>query len=111
VAKVKETISSVKIEDQNFVGTVAFRSENLALPDGSKIALGVDDGRWVLIYQKPAGREISCFEYDSHDRKLLVDKKTGVKEDLILLNNLVSYFFENADVEDLVTILPPKISK
>jgi hypothetical protein len=103
-----ETISETKIEDQNFVGTVAFKSESVALPDGSKIALGIDDGRWVLIYQKPKSRDIVCFEYNSNDRRLLVDMKNGTKDDLSQMNRLVSYFFENARAEDIVTIFPPK---
>jgi len=106
---VKDTISGVLIEDQNFVGTIAFKSEQVSLPDGSKMALGIDDGRWVLIYQKPNSREIVCYEYNSHDRKLLVDMKAGKKEDLVQMNKLISYFFESTDVDDLVTIFPPKV--
>ena len=106
---ISESLSEVNIEDENFVGTVAFRSESRSLPDGSKIALGIDDGRWVLIWQKAKSREIICFEYNSRDRKLLVDKKFGGSEELDQMNRLVSYFFENADVDDLVTILPPKV--
>lgn len=106
---VNRVISETNIEDQNFVGTIAFKSEQIALPDGSKMALGIDDGRWVLIYQKPRSREIVCFEYNSHDRKLLVDMKAGKKEDLAQMNKLISYFFENTDSDDLVTIFPPKV--
>ena len=106
---INQAISDVKIEDQKFIGTITFRSERLTLPDGSKMALGIDDGRWVLIYQKPGGKEFVCYEYNSDERKLLVDKKRGTKEDLALINRLISYFFENAKVEDLVTILPTKV--
>jgi hypothetical protein len=106
---VKDTLSEVNIEDQNFVGTIALKSEQVALPDGSKIALGIDGGRWVLIYQKPNSREIVCYEYNSNDRKLLVDMHLGNKEDLVRMNMLISYFFENTDSDDLVTIFPPKV--
>jgi len=106
---INQVISDVKIEDQSFVGTIAFRSESLTLPDGSKMALGIDDGRWVLIWERPASKEFVCYEYNAHERKLLVDKKLGKKDDLALINRLISYFFENAKVEDLVTILPPKV--
>lgn len=109
MSTIRESLAEVNIEDESFVGTVAFRSESQSLPDGSKIALGIDDGRWVLIWQKPGSREIICFEYNSRDRKLLVDKKLGGSEELEQMNRLVSYFFENADIDDLVTILPPKV--
>jgi len=109
MVSVKQSVSDIRIEDENFIGTIAFRSEGVVLPDGSKMALGIDDGRWVLIHQKPKSKEIICYEYNSHDRRLLVDKKLGSKEDLDTMTRLVSYFFENADVDDLVTIFPPKV--
>ena len=109
MVSVKQSVSDIRIEDENFIGTIAFRSESVVLPDGSKMALGIDDGRWVLIHQKPKSKEIICYEYNSHDRRLLVDKKLGSKEDLDTMTRLVSYFFENADVDDLVTIFPPKV--
>jgi hypothetical protein len=109
MVSVKQSISDVNIEDQNFIGTIAFRSENFSLPDGSKMALGIDDGRWVLIHEKREKGAIVCYEYNSHDRRLLVDKKLGSKEDLDIMKRLISYFFESADIEDLVTILPPKV--
>ena len=108
---INQTISSVRKEDGNFIGTIAFRSESISLPDGSKMALGIDDGRWVLIFEKNPGENIVCYEYNSHDGKLLVDKGRGTRADLSKMNELVSYFFENADVDDLVTILPPKLVK
>ena len=108
MGKVIHAISVVNVEDQHFVGTIAFKSEQVELPDGSKMALGIDGGRWVLIYQKPASKEIVCYEYNSNDRKLLVDMKLGGKEDLIQMNRLISYFFTHADTEDLVTIFPPR---
>jgi hypothetical protein len=110
MVSIKQSISGVNIEDQNFIGTIAFRSESVALPDESKIALGIDDGRWVLIHQKPKSKEIVCYEYNSHDRRLLVDKKLGAKEDLDTMKRLISYFFESANVEDLVTIFPPRVT-
>lgn len=109
MSSINKTIADVKIEDEDFVGTIAFRSENHTLPDGSKVALGIDGGRWVLIWQKPDSKDIVCFEYNSHDRKLLVDKEQGGREDLDRMNRLIEYFFQKADTNDLVTILPPKV--
>ena len=105
---VMDLISGVTEEDHEFVGTIAFRSESLSLPDGSKVALGIDDGRWVLIIQEATGRGITCFEYNSHDMALFVDKRPGTREDLFRMNRLISYFLKNASVDDLVTILPPR---
>jgi len=106
-----DAISGVREENRNFVGTIAFRSESLKLPDGSKMALGIDDGRWVLIHETPLDKNIICYEYNSHDMKLLVDKRHGTGEELSRMNKLVSYFLENVDSEDLVTIFPPKAVK
>ena len=106
---INQLISGVSIEDEKFIGTVAFKSEGISLPDGSKMALGIDDGRWLLVYQKPKTREFVCYEYNSHDRRLLVDKNAGTSDDLGTMKRLIAYFFESADVDDLVTILPPKV--
>lgn len=105
---VKARLSSVSIEDRNFVGTVAFKSEQVSLPDGSKMALGIDDGIWVLIHEKPQRGRITCYEYDNHEGKLLIDKKQCGREMLAEMCRLINYFIENAHEEDLVTIFPPE---
>lgn len=107
MARVAEYLENVDFHDEKFIGTIAFRSEEITLPDGSKMALGIDDGHWVLVYQEMAGASFKCFEYDSHAKKINVDKKSGGEADFRQFKKLVSYFMSNTRVDDLVTILPP----
>lgn len=108
MTKIAEYLNKVDFLDERFVGTVAFREESLTLPDGSKMALGMDDGHWVLVFQPKAGSAFKVFEYDHHEQKIILDKKAGGIEDLKLFKKLVRYFMAQASVEDLVTILPPQ---
>jgi len=100
-------LENVSQFDQNFIGTVAFRSEELTLPDGSKMALGIDGGYWVLIYQEKIGANFQTFEYDQHKKKIFLDKKVGGADMLRAFKQKVNYFFTSARVDELVTILPP----
>jgi hypothetical protein len=111
VAKIISYLDKTDFRDKNFVGTVAFRNEELTLPDGSKMALGIDGGHWVLVYQEEAGSSFQVFEYDQPGRKIVVDKKAGAAEDIKRFKQLVGYMFANADVEDLVTLLPPQVTE
>ncbi|MCX5725756.1 MAG: hypothetical protein NT030_01005 [Candidatus Saganbacteria bacterium] len=105
----RESFKGVSYEDSNFVGTISFKDESKALPDGSKVALGVDDGRWVLLYQKdPPKGSIVMYEYISTKKFILVDKKEGTRVDLAEMNKLISYFLDNARTEDVVTAVPQK---
>ncbi|MBN3032528.1 MAG: hypothetical protein JW873_00340 [Candidatus Saganbacteria bacterium] len=97
--------------DKNFIGTIAFRSEELALPDGSKMALGIDGGHWVLVYQPGGGTPFQVFEYDREAGKIIVDKKPGAAGEIREFKRLVGYLFARADVEDLVTLLPPQVTE
>ncbi|PIS30229.1 hypothetical protein COT42_03375 [Candidatus Saganbacteria bacterium CG08_land_8_20_14_0_20_45_16] len=90
------------------MGTIAFRSEDISLPNGSKMALGIDGGHWVLIYQKEAGAHFCVYNFLQAEKKLLVDEKLGGEKELQEFKTLVNYFFENANINDLVTISPPK---
>jgi hypothetical protein len=108
MTSVRTFIAETKLEDKNFIGTIAMKSEQIALPDGSKMAMGIDDGMWVLIHHACPSDKITCYEYDSHEDRILVDKRTGGRDDLAKMTSLISYFFENASTEDLVTILPPE---
>ena len=105
LAKYLENIAN---EDQKFIGTIAFRSEELTLPDGSKMALGIDGGHWVLVYQEKPGKTFHVYECDWRDRKIAVDKKSGSEPDFQHFKKLIQYLFSQAQVEDLVTILPPQ---
>jgi hypothetical protein len=111
VAKINSYLEQTDIRDKNFIGTVAFRNEELTLPDGSKMALGIDGGHWVLVYQKEAGSTFQVLEYDRHSGKIVVDKKSGDDGDLRLFKKLIGYMFANADVDDLVTLLPPQVTE
>lgn len=106
--KVCDYLENVDFKDKNFVGTIAFRSEGISLPDGSKMAIGIDDGRWILVYQEKHGAPFQVIEYDQPERKILVDKKPGGRAEIALLKKRVAYFFDNAEVDDLVTLLPPQ---
>ena len=110
MTRVAKYLEQVDLLDKNFIGTVAFRNEELTLPDGSKMALGIDDGHWVLVYQKEAGATFQVFEYDRHLGKISVDKRAGADEDLRFFKQLVGYLFSNADIDDLVTLLPPQVT-
>ena len=104
--KVGEFIEKFDFLDKKFVGTIALRSESVLLPDGSKMALGIDGGLWVLVYQKEGGSPFKVFEYDHPAQKIIVDKKSGGLAEINLFKSLVKYFIKEAKVEDLVTLLP-----
>ncbi len=107
MSKIIEYLEKVEFRDKHFIGTIAFKNERISLPDGSKMALGIDDGHWVLIYQKEAGAHFQAFKYNRIENKIYVDKKPGGKETLLLFKKHLAYFFAHAGVEDLVTLLPP----
>jgi len=109
MTKIVSYIENTTIKDENFIGTIAFRNEELTLPDGSKMALGIDDGHWVLVYQKEAKAAFRFFEYDRREKKVTVDKKPGTGEEIAQFKKLVGYMFTNTNVEDLVTLLPPQV--
>jgi hypothetical protein len=106
VPSIEKYIERVDFKDQHFIGTIAFRSEELSLPDGSKMALGIDDGHWLLIYQKTSHAPFQTFKYNRHEDSLLVDQKIGGKEEFAIFKKYIAYFFGNAKVDDLVTLLP-----
>ena len=108
MAKLTETLAKVDFQDKNFIGTVAFRNEEITLPDGSKMALGIDGSHWVLVYQKQAGARFQVFECDWNAKKVSLDKKPGTDEDLKLFKKLTGYFISSANSDDLVTIMPPR---
>jgi hypothetical protein len=108
VSKIATYLGPVNFEDKNFDGTVALRNEQLTLPDGSKAALGIDGDHWVLVYQKGGGAPFQVFEYDRKEQKIVLDKKPGGPAEAKTFRRIVAYFFQNAEVEDLVTILPPR---
>ncbi|KPJ66728.1 hypothetical protein AMJ44_07915 [candidate division WOR-1 bacterium DG_54_3] len=100
-------LDRVDFQDKQFVGTITLKSEEIALPDGSKMALGIDDGLWMLVYQKAPHAPFKAFKYIQPENKILVDQKPGGEGDLKDFKKLVKYFFTHAKVEDLVTLLPP----
>ncbi|MDI6731235.1 MAG: hypothetical protein QME05_01465 [Candidatus Margulisbacteria bacterium] len=106
---IKQYIESANVYDKNFLGTIAFRHENLVLPDGSKMALGIDDGHWVLVYQGKAGSTFKVYNYNQHENSMAVDQKPGNDEDKKHMFKLLCYFFAQAQTDDLVTILPPEV--
>lgn len=108
MAVIAKYLERVTFQDKQFVGTLAFRSEEFALPDGSKIALGIDDGIWVLIHQSPSRPHIKVYKYDQHEDKLVVDQKQGKEKEMDEFRRHLEYFLGHAKVDELVTLLPPK---
>lgn len=102
-------LEHINFLDKHFIGTVALKNEEIALPDGSKMALGIDDGHWVLIYEKPPKQHFKVFKYDNHEKKLMVDQKNGGSKDLEEFKKHLAYFFDHVRTEDLVTLLPPGV--
>ncbi|MGB9613795.1 MAG: hypothetical protein ACPL4K_06475 [Candidatus Margulisiibacteriota bacterium] len=105
--KTLEYLKNIDFEDHKFIGTIALRSEEITLPNGSKMALGVDDGHWVLVYQEKTGAPFQVYECDWPERKIYVDKKPGGPQEFRTFKKLINYFFAETNTEDLVTILPP----
>ena len=110
MTKLNDYVRTVNFRDKKFVGTIAFSSEEIRLPDESKMALGIDDGRWVLIYQKAAAAPFKVFMYDRHEAKIFVDQNPAGKAEFKNFKKHLEYFFSHARVEDLATFLPPEIS-
>jgi hypothetical protein len=106
MSKFEEIIVSAE-EDNQFVGTVAFKSEEKTLPDGSTMAIGIDGGHWILVYQKKKGSLFTVYDYDSGRKIFRTDRKPGSEYDFQKMRRLIKYFFSNAREEDMVTILPP----
>ncbi len=105
---ISRSLDNINFTDKHFVGTVAFRSEDQTLPNGSKMALGMDDGHWVLIHQAPPEMEMTVYKYDHHEKRIAVNQKGGGEKEICELMKLMKYFFEHARTEDLVTLLPPQ---
>ncbi|OGC05514.1 hypothetical protein A3H38_06000 [candidate division WOR-1 bacterium RIFCSPLOWO2_02_FULL_46_20] len=104
----KQYLANVSHEDKQFVGAIAFKNEELSLPNGSKMALGIDDGHWILIYQEKPASRFKVFKYDQHEDKILVDQKPGGVTEKNYLKKHIAYFLSHAKVTDLVTLLPPQ---
>ena len=99
-------IEKIEHLDKQFIGTIALKSEEITLPDGSKMALGMDDGHWVLVYQKGSHEPFRVYKYNQHEKQVMVDQKQGDKKALKTFKKHLGYFLANASVEDLVTFIP-----
>lgn len=104
----KNYLENIDFQDKRFIGTIALKNEELTLPDDSKMALGIDDGHWILIYQEKPASRFKVFKYDQHEDKLLVDQKPGGLTEKKNLKKHIAYFLSHAKVADLVTLLPPQ---
>jgi len=103
---ISQSLGFVSNTDKEFIGTVTFRNEKLSLPDGSKVAIGIDDGMWVIVFQEANKQPFIVYEYNSSKNTILVDKKVGGQQEIERVVGIVKYFFEQADVDDVVTIEP-----
>ena len=108
MAVVAHTLEAIVNHDFNFVGTIAFRNEEVTLPDGSKMALGIDGAHWVLIHQQPNGQRCTAYNYDHDAKKISIDQNVGGTKEVAEFKKLLGYFFAHAKTEDLVTLLPPQ---
>jgi len=106
MTKVAESLEGINFQDQHFVGTIALKSEDITLPDGSKMALGIDGSHWVLIYQKE--ETFKLFQYFQKNNSIKVDHNDGTAKDLEQFKKLVNYFLASAHTEQLVTYIPPQ---
>ena len=106
MTKVAESLININFQDHHFVGTIALKSEDVSLPDGSKMALGIDGNHWVLIYQKE--NIFKVFQYIQGENSIKVDHKDGSPADISQFKKLINYFMANANTEQLVTYIPPK---
>jgi hypothetical protein len=104
VPTIKQSLSHITNIDKEFIGTIAFRNEKLCLPDGSKVAIGIDGERWVIVYQEAPHTPFMVCEYSAEKQTALIDKKPAEAETLDRIKKIVAYFFEHAEVDDLVTI-------
>jgi hypothetical protein len=101
---IRQGIAQTSQLNKEFVGTVAFRNEKLTLPDGSKVAIGIDGDRWVIVFQEVPKTPFIVYEYNATKNTLMVDKKPGQAHELEKVMMIVNYFFEHADCDDVVTI-------
>ena len=101
---IKQSLSHITNIDKEFTGTIAFRNEKLCLPDGSKVAIGIDGERWVIVYQEAPHTPFVVCEYNAEKQTALIDKKHVEADTMDRIKNMVAYFFEHAEVDDLVTI-------
>lgn len=101
---IKNSLSHVSKLNKEFTGTVALRNEKLCLPDGSKVAVGIDGDHWVIVYQGAPKAPFIVYEYHATKQSIFVDKKPGNEQDLVKVKQIMNYFFEQADIDDVVTI-------
>jgi hypothetical protein len=101
---IKQSLSGVSSLNREFTGTVAFRNEKLSLPDGSKVAIGIDGERWVIVYQESPNLPFIVYEFNANKQLVIVDKKMGETKDIERVKVIVNYFFEHTDVDDVMTI-------
>ena len=103
---IRNNISLLTTIDREFVGTVAFKNEKISLPDGSKVAIGMDGSLWVVVYQETPNSPFVVYEFNVEKRSIIIDKKQGGEMDMEKLKKIVDYFYEHAEIDDLVTIEP-----
>ncbi len=107
---IHQGLSQVPNIDKEFVGTVALRNEKITLPDGSKVAIGIDGDHWVIVYQSAPHQPFAMYEFNASKKTVLVDKIPGSAPDIEKVRQIVNYFFANTDVDDVVTINPEEVS-
>jgi hypothetical protein len=107
---IRQGIAQTAAIDREFVGTISFRNEKLTLPDGSKVAIGIDSDTWVIVYQQAPKCPFIVYEFNATKGTVVVDKKAGKPADIEKVRGIVNYFFEHAEVDDLVTLIPDGVT-
>ena len=108
VQSIRDCLSLSGLRERDFNGTVTFRDDHTTLPDGSKMSLGIERGRWVVLIQGSSHQHIRCYMYNAENGHIEVDGVPGTIGDVSAMMKHIEYFLEHVRTEDLVTI-PPTI--
>lgn len=101
----KSSVTLAGLDGRHFSGTITHRNDEHTLPDGSKMSLGVDGRRWVLLYQMPSSGTFQQYLYDAETGYIEIDGVHGSISDVQMMMRHIDYFFANTEREELVTLL------
>ncbi len=102
--RIISSITLAGLDGKHFSGTVTLRDDDRTLPDGSKMSLGVDGRRWVLLYQMSTSATFQQYLYDAETGYIEVDGSRGSVADVHVMMRHIDYFFAHTNREELVTL-------
>ncbi|MBG91253.1 MAG: hypothetical protein CL521_05495 [Actinobacteria bacterium] len=82
---------------------IQFSDDQKTLPDGSKVIYAENDVK-IVVYHKIPFEKGTSYAYDRKTGKIIVNGKEGNNDDKRKMLTLGSYFLDNTDEDDLVTI-------